>query len=58
MAPEPWSNLLNELNTKRECLDMMSAAWVADYRAHGGSSSVFHCTEICRFCSIWCGNVA
>jgi Fe-S-cluster containining protein len=46
-TPEPWRNLLDELNVKRECLDMMSAAWVADYRAHGGS---IFCGRGCRDC--------
>lgn len=46
-TPEPWNNLLEELNVKRECLDMMSAAWVADYRAHGGS---IYCGRGCREC--------
>lgn len=46
-TPEPWHNLLEELNVKRECLDMMSAAWVADYRSHGGS---IFCGRGCREC--------
>lgn len=46
-TPEPWNNLLEELAVKRECLDMMSAAWVADYRAHGGS---IFCGRGCREC--------
>jgi Fe-S-cluster containining protein len=47
MTPELWSNLLDELNVKRECLDMLSAAWVADYRSHGGS---IYCGRGCREC--------
>lgn len=46
-TPEPWHNLLEELDVKRECLDMMSAAWVADYRSHGGS---IFCGRGCREC--------
>ncbi|OGU18119.1 MAG: hypothetical protein A2076_09275 [Geobacteraceae bacterium GWC2_53_11] len=46
-TPEPWKKLLEELNVKRECLDMMSAAWVADYRSHGGS---IFCGRGCREC--------
>ncbi len=48
MTPnESWKPLLEELNTQQECLDMMSAAWTADYRAHGGT--VF-CGRGCREC--------
>jgi Fe-S-cluster containining protein len=46
-TPEPWNNLLDELAIQRECLDMMSAAWVADYRSHGGS---IFCGRGCREC--------
>ena len=46
-ANESWKPLLEELNTQQECLDMMSAAWTADYRSHGGT--VF-CGRGCREC--------
>ena len=42
-----WNNLQEELAIQRECLDMMSAAWVADYRSHGGS---IFCGRGCREC--------
>lgn len=44
---EPWNNLLEELAVKRECLDMMAAAWTGDYRSHGGT---IFCGRGCREC--------
>lgn len=46
-TPEPWKKLLDELTVQRECLDMMTAAWIADYRSHSGS---IFCGRGCREC--------
>lgn len=46
-ATESWSTLLDELTTLRECMDMMAAAWSADYRCHGGT---IFCGKGCREC--------
>jgi Fe-S-cluster containining protein len=45
--PEQWQVLFSELILQRQCLDMMSAAWVADYRINGGT---VYCSNGCHSC--------
>ena len=47
ITTDPWQKPLEELTIQRECLDMMAAAWTADYRSHGGS---IFCGRGCREC--------
>ena len=44
---ESWAPLLEELNTQRDCLNMMSTAWVTDYRSRGGN---IFCGKGCQAC--------
>lgn len=44
---ELWRQLFDELNTQQQCMDMLTTAWIADYRAHG--SSIF-CGRGCAQC--------
>lgn len=39
--------MLEELDTQQQCMDMMTAAWIADYRSHGGS---IFCGRGCAQC--------
>lgn len=44
---EQWQVLHSELELQRQCLDMMSTAWVADYRLNGGT---VYCSKGCHSC--------
>lgn len=42
-----WTELLEELALQRQCLDMMTAAWLGDFNSRGG---VIHCACGCHCC--------
>lgn len=42
-----WTELLEELSLQQQCLDMMNAAWLADYSSRGG---VIQCARGCNCC--------
>lgn len=42
-----WTTLREELALQQECLDMMNAAWLGDYRSRGG---MIYCGRGCHGC--------
>lgn len=42
-----WTELLEELEIQRQCLDMMNTAWIGEYSSRGG---VIHCARGCHSC--------